>query len=84
MNKLMVMLTGEETDYNISPADIENLPLLPARNTKEFRSMISGDIDKPSSVIMFNWISNSQRSLKQKDVPVDNIKLPDFIEELKY
>ena len=67
--KLMVMLTGEDNKYNITTEDIENLPQLPVKNTKEFRSVINGTIDKPSSVQTFNWISYSEKSLKQRDVP---------------
>ena len=84
LNKLMIMLTGEENKYNIMPADIENLPQLPVKNTKEFRSVINGVIDKPSSVQMFNWISYSEKSLRQKDVPMTNLKVPSFVEELPY
>ena len=54
------------------------------KNTKEFRSVINGILEKPSSVISFNWISYSQKSLKQKEVPMTNEKLPDFIEALPY
>ncbi len=84
MNKLMVMLTGEDTKYNILPEDFEKLPQLPTSNTKEFRSIINGVIDKPSSVIMFNWISYTQKSLRQKDVPMDDVKVPEFIDKLPY
>ena len=46
------------------------------KNTKEFRSIINGIIDKPSSVKMFNWISYSQKTLKQKDkFPLFSYKL---------
>ena len=83
-NKLMIMLTGEENKYNILPSDIENLPQLPVKNTKEFRSVINGTIDKASSVQAFNWISYSQKSMKQKDVPNSNVKVPSFVEELPY
>ena len=54
------------------------------RNTKEFRSIIRGTVEKPSSVVQFNWISYSQKSLRQKEVPMTNIKLPDFVESLPY
>ena len=83
-NKLMIMLTGEENKYNIKPEDMEKLPQLPMRNTKEFRSIIMGTLEKPSSVIKFNWISYSQKSLRQKEVPMGNVKLPDFVESLPY
>ncbi len=83
-NKLMVMLTGEDNKYNVMPQDIENLPQLPMKNTKEFRSVINGIIDKPSSVQLFNWISYTQKSYRQKDVPSDNTKVPEFIEALPY
>mgnify|MGYP003571326636 CR=1 FL=1 len=83
-NKLMIMLTGEENKYNVLPSDIENLPQLPVKNTKEFRSVINGIVDKPSSVQSFNWISYSQKSLKQKDVPNSNVKVPSFVDELPY
>ena len=60
------------------------LPPLPVKNTKEFRSIINGIIDKPSSVLLFNWISYTEKSYRQKDVPEDNTKVPDFIEKLPY
>lgn len=84
LNKLMIMLTGEENKYNIQVSDIENLPQLPVKNTKEFRSVINGIIDKPSSVQSFNWISYSQKSLRQKDMPNSNVKVPSFVDELPY
>ena len=83
-NKLMVMLTGEDTKYNLLPEDFEKLPPLPTKNTKEFRSVINGIVDKPSSVLLFNWISYTQKSYRQKDVPMTDIKVPDFIERLPY
>ena len=83
-NKLMVMLTGEESKYNIVPEDFEKIPQLPVKNTKEFRSIINGIVDKPSSVILFNWVSYSQKSLRQKEVPMTNIKVPSFVDELPY
>lgn len=84
INKLMIMLTGEDDKYNIASTDLESLPQLPVKNTKEFRSVINGTISKPSSVKLFNWISYSQKSLKQKDVPVSNVKVPSFVDELPY
>lgn len=83
-NKLMVMLTGDDNKYNILPEDFEKLPQLPMKNTKEFRSVINGIVDKPSSVLLFNWISYSQKSYRQKDVPMTNIKVPDFVDSLPY
>ena len=83
-NKLMIMLTGEENKYNIIPEDIDKLPPLASKNTKEFRSLINGIIDKPSSVLLFNWISYSQKSLRQKEVQINPTKLPVFIEALPY
>lgn len=83
-NKLLVMLTGEENKLNIKTEDIEKLPQLPVRNTKEFRCLINGILDKPSSVIMFNWISYSEKSYKQKKTTIDDSKLPDFINNLPY
>lgn len=83
-NKLMVMLTGEDSKYNLLPEDFEKLPPLPTKNTKEFRSVINGIVDKPSSVLLFNWISYTQKSYRQKDVPMTDIKVPDFIESLPY
>lgn len=84
LNKLMLALTGEETRYNILPEDFEKLPQLPIKNTKEFRSVINGIIDKPSSVMTFNWISYTQKSYRQKDVPMTDVKVPEFIETLPY
>jgi len=83
-NKLMIMLTGEETKNNINIEDLDKLPQLPMKNTKEFRSIINGIIDKPSSVILFNWISYSQKSLKQKDVQINPSQVPSFVEDLPY
>ena len=83
-NKLLVMLTGEDSKYNIVPEDFEKLPQLPMKNTKEFRSIINGIVDKPSSVILFNWISYSEKSYRQKDVPMTDVKVPEFIESMPY
>ena len=84
MNKLMIMLTGEDNKYNIPVSDLDKLPQLPMKNTKEFRSVINGILEKPSSVVLFNWISYSQKSLRQKEVPMDDTKVPDFINSLPY
>ena len=73
-----------ENKYNIKADDINNLPQLPVKNTKEFRTIINGIIDKPSSVILFNWISYTEKSLKQKEIPMTNTKLPEFVESLPY
>ncbi len=83
-NKLMIMLTGEEQTLNIQAEDFEKIPQLPDRNTKEFRSIINGPIDKTTSVKSFNWISYSKKSLKQKEIPLEDAKLPAFIDTLKY
>ena len=83
-NKLMIMLTGEEQKSNIITEDFEKIPQLPVKNTKEFRSIINGIIDKPSSVVLFNWISYSQKSYKQKEVPLVKENIPDFVESLPY
>ena len=83
-NKLMIMLTGENNQNNILPEDFDKIPQLPIKNTKEFRSVINGNIDKPSSVISFNWISYSEKSLKQKEIPTTNTKIPSFVEKLPY
>ena len=64
--------------------DFEKLPQLPMKNTKEFRSIINGIVDKPSSVILFNWISYSEKSYRQKDVPMTDVKVPEFIESMPY
>lgn len=83
-NKLLVMLTGEDTKYNIYPEDLEKIPELPVKNTKEFRALINGIIDKPSSVVMFNWIGYSQKSLKQIEKPMVETELPTFLDKLPY
>ncbi len=83
-NKLMVMLTGEENNLNVQTEDIDKLPQLQTRNTKEFKALINGILEKPSSVIQFNWISYTKKSLKQKEQPPANTKLPDFLEALPY
>ena len=84
VNKLMIMLTGDDNKLNIKVDDIDKLPQLPMKNTKEFRTVINGILEKPSSVILFNWISYSQKSLRQNEVPASSEKLPDFIEALPY
>ncbi|MCQ2739454.1 MAG: AsmA-like C-terminal region-containing protein [bacterium] len=84
INKLMIMLTGDENKYDISYEDYEKIPQLPIKNTKEFRSVINGIVDKTSSVVSFNWISYSQKSLKQKEVPMTDTKIPAFVEDLPY
>ena len=84
-NKLMVMLSGDENLSNsVRTSDIEYLPQLQSKNTREFRALINGIIDKPSSVIMFNWISYTQKSYRQKDIPNSDVKVPDFVEALPY
>lgn len=84
LNKLMVMLTGEETKNNVIIEDFDKIPQLMMKNTKEFRSVINGNIDKPSSVILFNWISYTQKIYIQKEVPLNNIEVPKFVEDLPY
>ena len=84
LNKLMVMLTGEETKNNVIIEDFDKIPQLMMKNTKEFRSVINGNIDKPSSVILFNWISYTQKNYIQKEVPLNNIEVPKFVEDLPY
>lgn len=84
LNKLMIMLTGEEQKQNILPEDFDKIPPLTSRNTKEFKSVINGMIDKPTSVKSFNWVSYTKKSLKQKEVLTDNVKLPDFVDALPY
>ncbi len=83
-NKLLVMLTGNENKLNIKTDDIEKLPQLPVKNTKEFRCIINGMLEKPSSVLLFNWISYTEKSYKQKNTQIDDSKLPDFINNLPY
>ena len=83
-NKLMIMLTGDDNKLNLKVDDIEKLPQLPMKNTKEFRTYINGILEKPSSVIQFNWISYTKKTLRQPDVPNSNEKVPDFIEALPY
>lgn len=84
LNKLMIMLTGEDNNYNIKPEDFDKIPQLTMKNTKEFRSIINGNINKVSSVILFNWISYSQKTLKQKDVPITKFNVPQFVDDLPY
>ena len=83
-NKLMIMLSGDDNKLSIKVDDIEKLPQLPVKNTKEFRTYINGILEKPSSVIQFNWISYTQKMLRQPEVPNSNEKVPDFIEALPY
>jgi hypothetical protein len=83
-NKLMIMLTGDESKNNTIIEDIDKLPQLNSKNTKEFRSIINGVIDKPASVILFNWISYTKKSLRQKEVPLTPTKVPTFVESLPY
>ena len=83
-NKLLIMLTGEEAKSGVLPEDFDKIPQLSMKNTKEFRSIINGNIDKPSSVVLFNWIAYTQKDLKQKEVPLNNVELPKFIENIPY
>ena len=83
-NKLLIMLTGEDNKYNILPQDFDKIPQLQAKNTKEFRTIINGIIDKPSSVLQFNWVAYSQKSYRQKDTVNSNVKVPSFVDELPY
>ena len=84
LNKLIIMLTGEESNSFAIAEDFDKIPQLPSKYTKEFRSIINGNIDKTSSVRSFNWISYSKKSLKQKEIPMTNTKLPEFVESLPY
>lgn len=84
INKLMIMLTGEDSKTQILPDDYEKIPSLPVKNTKEFCSIINGIIDKPASVKSFNWISYSEKEYKHKEIPVENTTLPDFVRDLPY
>jgi hypothetical protein len=84
LNKLMVMLTGEEQKFGVLPEDYDKIPQLSMKNTKEFLSIIKGVVDKPSSVKLFNWISYSEKNYRQKDVPMEKISLPAFVENLPY
>ena len=84
LKKLMIMLTGDENKYVVQPEDLSKLPQLPMKNTKEFRCIINGIIEKPSSVLSFNWISYSQKTYRQKEVPQEGGKIPDFINSLPY
>lgn len=84
LNKLMIMLTGEEQKNNVLIENFEKIPQLPSKNTKEFRSIINGIIDKPSSVLQFNWISYSEKTYKQKEAPLIKESLPEFINSLPY
>ena len=82
--KLMIMLTGDENKYNIHVEDFEKIPQLNCRNTKEFRAIINGNIEKPSSVLEFNWISYTQKALKQISVPNSSTKVPSFVDNMQY
>ena len=84
LNKLMIMLTGEDKQKVVTVEDFEKIPQLPIKKTKEFRSVINGIIDKPSSVVSFNWISYSEKSLRQKEVQAKDAKVPDFVDSLPY
>ncbi len=84
IKKLMVMLTGEDSKNNTIIEDFDKIPQLTSKNTKEFRSVINGTIDKPSSVTSFNWISYTQKSLTQKEVPMTDVKVPAFVDALPY
>ena len=84
LKKLMIMLTGNENKYIVQTEDLSKLPQLPMRNTKEFRCIINGILEKPSSVLSFNWISYSQKSYRQKEIPSEGGRIPDFINSLPY
>ena len=45
---------------------------------------INGILEKPSSVILFNRISYTEKSYKQKKTPVDDSLLPDFLNNIPY
>ena len=83
-NKLLIMLTGEEPNESIRPEDFEKIPPLTMRNTKEFRSIIDGNIDKTSSVKQFNWISFTQKAYRQTEYSDSKIPVPEFIDSLPY
>ena len=82
--RLMIMLTGEDKQKVVTVEDFEKIPQLPIKKTKEFRSVINGIIDKPSSVVSFNWISYSEKSLRQKEIQAKDAKVPDFVDSLPY
>jgi len=82
MSKLVTMLTGNEEIASLSLDFMENVPMLPQRNTKEFKAEIYGQVDKQSSVKSFKWVSYSQKNYNTKEVPMTNTDIPDFIDNI--
>ena len=82
MNKLMSMLTGYEESALLSFDFMDNVPMLPQKNTKEFKSVIYGPIEKQSSVKQFKWVSYSEKTYNTKEVPTKNYDVPDFINNI--
>ena len=82
MNKLMSMLTGYEEAAILSFDFMDNVPMLPQKNTKEFKSVIYGPIEKQSSVKQFKWVSYSEKTYNTKEVPMNNYDIPDFINNI--
>ena len=82
-SKNIVDLQDQQGD-NIHVEDFEKIPQLNCRNTKEFRAIINGNIEKPSSVLEFNWISYTQKALKQISVPNSSTKVPSFVDNMQY
>jgi len=85
MEKFKTALTGESDDASVgSISGIENIPPLPQRNTKEFKAVINGPVEAPSSVRSFMWISESEKQYRTREVPMGNVGIPKFIEKLPY
>ena len=85
MDKFKTALTGESDETSTSAVSgIENIPPLPQRSTKEFKAVITGPIEAPSSVRTFMWISESEKQYRTREVPMNNVGIPKFIENLPY
>ncbi|MBQ6516542.1 hypothetical protein IJI31_05120 [bacterium] len=82
MNKLMSMITGYEESAVLSFDFMDHVPMLPQKNTKEFKSVIYGPIEKQSSVKLFKWVSYSEKTYNTKEVPMQNYEIPDFINNI--
>lgn len=85
IDKFKSALTGEDSEFITVPTSgVENIPPLPQRSTKEFHSVIMGPVEAPTSVKSFMWISESEKQYRTREVPMNNVGLPKFIENLPY
>jgi len=83
MENFRTALSGEETNKeNFSYKDIDQIPEIPQRKTKEFKAQIYGLAEDKSAVRTFKWISTSQKDYRVKEIPHSNIPIPKFVDEI--